>query len=99
MKAIAKEVSKGEYDLYLFQELWMTKDYERIKARIPEGFHITNYLDFSDPSQKCELQGCLPLCKFLHAYIRAYINNLRRIFESYLFYDILKTSCNILLRL
>ena len=64
MGAIAKEVSRGKYDLYLFQELWMPKDYERIKARIPEGFHITNYLDFSDPSPKCQLQDCLPLCKF-----------------------------------
>ena len=45
----------------------MPKDYERIKARIPEGFHITNYLDFSDESPKCQLLNCLPLCKFYHA--------------------------------
>ena len=67
MAAIGKELSKGEYDLYLFQELWIQKDYETIRASVPEGFQITNYLDFSDPSQQCELQGCLPLCKFLHA--------------------------------
>ena len=67
MSAIGKIVSKGEYDLYLFQELWIQKDYETIKASVPEGFQMTNYLDFSDPSQKCELQGCLPLCKIKHA--------------------------------
>ena len=64
MKAIAKEVSRGKYDLYLFQELWIQEDYDTIKASVPEGFQITNYLDFSDPSQKCKLQDCLPLCKF-----------------------------------
>ena len=57
-------VSKGEYDLYLFQELWMEKDYDTIKSALPDGFHITNYHDFSDTSPKCGLQDCLPLCKF-----------------------------------
>ena len=64
MKAIGKEVSKGEYDIYLFQELWIEEDYKTIKGYIPEEFHITNFQDFNDPNSKCGLQYCLPLCKF-----------------------------------
>ena len=45
MKAIGKEVSKGEYDLYLFQELWIEEDYNMINANKPEEFHITKFLD------------------------------------------------------
>ena len=32
MEAIAVELKKGEYDLYLFQELWMRHDYETIRS-------------------------------------------------------------------
>ena len=66
MKAIGKEVSKGEYDLYLLQELWIEEDYKMIKANKPEEFYITNFLDFNEPSSKCGIQYCLPLCKFLN---------------------------------
>ena len=62
---IAKLLSKGEYDLYLFQELLVETDYNIVRASMPEGFHITNFQDFSEPSPKCVLQYCLPLCKFL----------------------------------
>ena len=64
MEAIADEVLKGEYDLYLFQELWLENDYKIIKKSVPKGYQITNFLDFSVPSPKCGLQYCLPLCKF-----------------------------------
>ena len=64
MKAIGKEVSKGAYDLYLFQELWIEEDYNTIKANKPEEFHITDFLDFNEPSSKCGIHYCLPLCKF-----------------------------------
>ena len=64
LRAIGQEVSKGEYDLYLFQELWIEEDYNTIKASIPAEYQITNFLDFSVQSPKCELQYCLPLCKF-----------------------------------
>ena len=64
MEAIADEVLKGEYDLYLFQELWLENDYKMIKKSVPKGYQITNFLDFSVPSPKCGLQYCLPLCKF-----------------------------------
>ena len=65
MEAIAKEVSKGEYDVYLFQELWTEKDYKVIKAHLPDGYHMTNFQDFNEQSPKCGIQHCLPLCKFL----------------------------------
>ena len=63
MDAIRKEVSKGEYDLYLFQELHLEEDYKTIKASLPDGYHITKFLDFSVPSPKCGIQHCLPFCK------------------------------------
>ena len=65
MEAIADEVSKGEYDLYLFQELWLEDDYKIIEKSMPDQYQITDFLDFSVPSPKCGLQYCLPLCKFL----------------------------------
>ena len=64
MEAIAEEVSKGEYDLYLFQELWLENDYKIIQDSLPTDYEITDFLDFSVTSPKCELQYCLPLCKF-----------------------------------
>ena len=64
MKAIGEEVSRGQYGLYLFQELWDPKDYETIRKYVPKEFHITKYFDFTDSSPKCEIQGCLPLCKY-----------------------------------
>ena len=64
MEAIADEVSKGEYDLYLFQELWLESDYKIIKEKVPKDYEITDFLDVIVTSPKCELQYCLPLCKF-----------------------------------
>ena len=64
MKAIAKEVSKGEYDLYLLHELWIEEDYNMIEANKPKDFSITKFLDFNEPSSKCRIQYCLPLSKF-----------------------------------
>jgi len=53
MKAIAEELNKGEFDLYLFEELWMRPDYWTIRAKVPEfvdpktnktkKYHITEY--------------------------------------------------------
>ena len=70
MKAIGKEVSKGEYDLYLFQELWIEEDYNMINANKPEEFHITKFLDFNEPSSKCGIQYCIHLCKFLNTWYK-----------------------------
>ena len=63
MVAIGELVSKGEYDLYLFQELWMEDDFETIKSYVPEGFDIINFSDLNATSPDCGLQYCLPLCK------------------------------------
>lgn len=41
MAAIADEISKGEKDLYLLEELWMRPDHEVIRAKIPKGYHMT----------------------------------------------------------
>ena len=47
MPAIANEISKGEYDLYLLQELWDKDDYELIANKIPTNYMIT-YFDVGD---------------------------------------------------
>jgi len=43
MAAIAEELKKGEYDLYLFEELWMRPDYWTLHAAVPEGYQMTEY--------------------------------------------------------
>ena len=47
MKAIAEEVSKGHYDLYLLQELWMQADHETVRAGLPEGFYMTEFRELA----------------------------------------------------
>ena len=43
MNAIEKLMSKGEYDLYLFQELWRETDYNKIKSAMPSEYQITEF--------------------------------------------------------
>ena len=43
MVKIADELSKGEYDIYLFEELWIESDHKTLADKIPEGFHMTKY--------------------------------------------------------
>ena len=43
MTAIAKEVSKGNFDIYLLQELWMEADHNEIAASIPKNYSITGF--------------------------------------------------------
>lgn len=47
MKAIAEEISKGHYDLYLLQELWMQADHKTLKDSLPEGFHMTEFRELA----------------------------------------------------
>jgi endonuclease/exonuclease/phosphatase family metal-dependent hydrolase len=47
MKAIAEEVAKANYDLYLFQELWMQPDYWTIRSVVPEGYYMTEFRDLA----------------------------------------------------
>jgi len=46
MNAIAQELSKGEFDLYLFEELWMRPDYWTLQAKLP------TYLDVATNTTK-----------------------------------------------
>jgi hypothetical protein len=41
MHSIAKLISKGEFDLYLLQEVFVEADYEKIKSTMPVHYHIT----------------------------------------------------------
>ena len=43
MDGIAHEISKGDYDLYLLQEVWSEMAYNIIKAKIPANYQITDY--------------------------------------------------------
>ena len=37
MEGIGKEIQKGEYDIYLLQELWLRADHARVKSFLPQG--------------------------------------------------------------
>jgi hypothetical protein len=57
MAAIANEISKGDFDLYLLQELWMESDHNKIAASIPKDFSMTGFRQFSshlDGYSKCD---------------------------------------------
>ena len=60
MKAIANEISKGEFDIYLLEELWMRYDHKDIQSKIPNGFFMTRYEELTGWS--C-LGNVLPTCK------------------------------------
>ena len=47
---IAKILSKGEYDLYLYQELWIEYHYNFIRPARPSGYYIT---DFNEKASYC----------------------------------------------
>jgi len=47
MEAIGNHINKGEYDVYLLEELWMRPDHNKIKSLIPEGYYMTEVGDLS----------------------------------------------------
>ncbi len=47
MKAIAEEFAKAEYDVYLFEELWMEGNHETIAAKTPENYTMTAFRDLA----------------------------------------------------
>ena len=47
MNAIAKVISKGEFDVYLLQELWMKKDHHIIESQLPKGYSMTGFRQLS----------------------------------------------------
>eukprot|EP00092_Neocalanus_flemingeri_P026367 GFUD01028583.1.p1 GENE.GFUD01028583.1~~GFUD01028583.1.p1 ORF type:complete len:338 (-),score=73.61 GFUD01028583.1:163-1176(-) len=47
MEAIGQHIQKGEYDVYLLEELWMRPDHNMIKSLIPEGYYMTEVGDLA----------------------------------------------------
>ena len=47
INAIAEEISKGEYDIYLLEELWMKPDHDAIHSKIPNEFYMTRYRELA----------------------------------------------------
>ena len=67
MAAIAKEVSKGNADLYLIQELWNSRDHKTIKTLKPKKFAMTGFRELSQRSFLSFKRFCLgrgPLAPF-----------------------------------
>ena len=62
MNAIAKEISKGEFDIYLLEELWMQPDHETIAKNIPANYSITGFRELAPAA--CDGR-VLPTCKKL----------------------------------
>lgn len=52
MEGVAEMVSRAGHDLYLFEELWMKEDHDRIRRRLPEGYHMTGFFETS-PAGAC----------------------------------------------
>ena len=47
INAIAEEISKGEYDIYLLEELWMEPDHDAIHSKIPNEYYMTRYRELT----------------------------------------------------
>ena len=48
ISAIANEISKGDFDIYLLQELWLESDHKKIAASLPIGYYITGFRQMSE---------------------------------------------------
>ena len=63
MEAIGKEIQKGEFDIYLLEELWMQPDHETIaNSARNASYYITGFRQLA-PSA-CDGR-VLPTCKIL----------------------------------
>merc|ERR1712126_288691 len=47
ISAIAREVSRANFDVYLLQELWMEQDHDKITKSLPKGYYITGFRQFT----------------------------------------------------
>jgi len=47
MKGIANHISKGDYDIFLLEELWMQADHETLAASMPKDFLMTGFRELS----------------------------------------------------
>ena len=54
INGIAREISRGVFDVYLLQELWMEKDYYEIASSIPNGYFITGFRQLSASKSESE---------------------------------------------
>merc|ERR1712110_189525 len=50
MDAIAEEIAKGRFDVYLLEELWMQPDHNKIAASVPTNYSITGFRQLSSAS-------------------------------------------------
>ncbi len=50
MNAIAKEISKATFDVYLLEELWMQPDHTTIANAIPANYSITAFRQLAPAS-------------------------------------------------
>ena len=50
INAIARQVSRGSFDVYLLQELWMEKDHAKIVASLKKGYYMTGFRQFTPKS-------------------------------------------------
>jgi len=63
IKAIAKKVSEGGFDIMALQELWMEADHTEIAASVPEGFHITGFRQLAN--EFCDGRVLITTCSGL----------------------------------
>ena len=43
MEAIRDVVAKGDYDVFLLEELWMQGDHETVASKVPKGYSMTGF--------------------------------------------------------
>jgi hypothetical protein len=50
MKAIGDLIAKGDYDVFLMEELWLQDDHEALASRAPPDFMMTGFRQLSLPT-------------------------------------------------
>jgi len=63
IKAIAKMVSEGQFDILALQELWMEADHTEIAKAVLEGYYITGFRQLS--SEFCDGRVLITTCSGL----------------------------------
>lgn len=47
MKAIRDEVAKGDYDVFMLEELWMQGDHGTVASQVPKGYFMTEFRELA----------------------------------------------------
>ena len=47
MKAIRDEVAKGDYDVFMLEELWMQGDHGTVASQVPKGYFMTKFRELA----------------------------------------------------